>query len=402
MPRPSEVDFFFGFRVCFGFRTSSFGFAIVVLLLLSASPVAAQQPGVIELLEDDANNLSKQLNNDGAVDATQIRLELRDVYSGVASIRVTPFQRFSARIPNWGYPVREKPGDGQYRFIRFAWKRDGGDGIMIQLHSNNIWNQRYYAGQRSNQTATWGPMLQVDANAPREWTVVTRDLFKDWGDMNITGIALTTMENGVAGYFDHIYLGRSIEDLDRASAQAFGKTPLKEPLAPAQLAELWDELAKTDLKAAGSATRKLVAGHKASVPYLQKMLKAKPLEGDVNQIARWIAELNDEAFLVRESAHRALDKLGDAVIRHLQEARVKAASQEHRSRIDALLKSRGVVEGELTNSQLRMIRTARILEWAGTMESWKALDALAKDPPDANVLPDIRSAHERLTKVLKR
>jgi hypothetical protein len=245
-------------------------------------------------------------------------------------------------------------------------------------------------------------MMQVDGNVPREWVVVTRDLFKDWGNMNITGFALTPMENGVAGMFDHVYLGRSIEDLDNASAAAFGKTPLKEPLAPAQLDALWADLAKPDHKACGAALRKLVAGHKESVPFIQKMLKTKPLEGDVKQIARWIEELDDEAFLVRENAHRALDKLGDAVIRHLQEARTKATSAEHRSRIDVILKARGVVEGELTNSQLRMIRASRILEWAGTPESLAALEALAKAPPDANVLPDIRAARERLAKALKK
>src|SRR5262249_30636502 len=158
---------------------------------------------------------------DGGLDATQVRVELRDFYSGVSSLRVTPFQRFRARIAGWEYPIVEKPQAGQYRYLRFAWKRDGGAGIMIQLHSNGSWNQRYYAGTRSNQTATWGPMIEVTPKLPGEWTVVTRDLFKDFGAVTLHGIALTPMEGGVAGYFDHIYLGRSIEDLDRASDEAF-------------------------------------------------------------------------------------------------------------------------------------------------------------------------------------
>ena len=173
-------------------------------------------------------------------------------------------------------------------------------------------------------------------------------------------------------------------------------------MSPVQLTDLWNDLAKADLKTSGAATRKLLAGRKESMPYLQKMLKGKPLDGDVKQIAQWIAELDDEAFAVRENAYRALDKLGDASIRHLQEAKPKAGSAEHRSRIDALLKARGVVEGELTNAQLRMIRAVRILEWTRTPESLAVLDALTKEPPDANVLPDIRSARERLAKAIKR
>ena len=118
------------------------------------------------------------------------------------------------------------------------------------------------------------------------------------------------------------------------------------------------------MKTTSLAVRKLTAGRKESVPYLHKMLRMKPLEGDVKQIARLIQELDDENFTVRETAFRELDKLGDAIIRHLQQARGQASSPEHRSRIDAILKNRGVAEGELTNEQLRQIRAIRVLEWA--------------------------------------
>ena len=54
--------------------------------------------------------------------------------------------------------------------------------------------------------------------APGEWTVVTRDLFKDFGGAFLLhGMALTPMD-GTAGYYDHMYLGRTIEDLDKVTA----------------------------------------------------------------------------------------------------------------------------------------------------------------------------------------
>ena len=237
--------------------------------VVNAQP-AKDLPAVVELIEDDTDDFMKQLNNDGGLDGTQIRQELRDVYSGVSSLRVTPFQRFSANIPGWKYPIVEKPQAGEYRYLRFAWKRIDGDGIMVQLSSNGSWNQRYYAGTRSQQTLTWGAMTEVDPKAPREWTVVTRDLFKDWGPLTLQGFALTPMENGVAGLFDHVYLGRSIEDLDRASAGAFGKTPLKEPLTLLQLGELWDDLKKTDMKSTSQAVRKLAAGARRVSPICKR------------------------------------------------------------------------------------------------------------------------------------
>jgi len=383
---------------------------ISLAVFLVSIPTLFAQPAndrrVVELIEDDSEALINKLNNDGGLDQTKIRQEFRDVYSGVSAIHVTPFQRFSANIEGWKYPIVEKPQAAQYRYLRFAWKRLGQPndpiGIMIQLHSNNSWNHRYWSGFRSNQTATWGPMIQVDPKSPREWTVVTRDLFMDYGPMTITGLALTPMADGVAGLFDHFYLGQSIEDLDRASAEAFGKTPFKAPLALLELGELWEDLGKPDVKAAGSAVRKLTAGRKESVPYLTKMIRFKPAPLDEKKIAGWIDDLGHDEFQLREAAYRELAKLGDAAIRPLQQARAKASSLEQRSRIDELLKSRGIGEGDLTRDQLRLVRAVRVLEWAGTQEALTALDGLVKDGPDATIAPDIRQARDRLANVLKR
>src|SRR5208337_291530 len=127
-----------------------------------------------------------------------------------------------------------------------------------------------------------------------------------------------------------------------------------------------------------------------------------PPQQDIKKIARWIDELGDEDFGTREAAYRALDKLGDSAIAPLQAARPKAKSQEHRGRIEELLKNRGAVDGKLTNEQLRLIRAVRVLEWSATAESLQALVALTKAPPDDAILPDIRAARERLAKALKR
>ncbi len=384
-------------------RILSFCVVLVPIHGLMAQPaIVPKQPAAVELFEDDADALIKQLNNDGGgfagSDATR---ELRDVYSGVASIRVTPFQRFGSRIQGWNYPIVEKPQAGQYRYLRFAWKRVAAQGIMIQLHSNGSWNQRLLAGARSNQTLNWGPMLVLPDKNPIEWTVVTRDLFKDFGPITLQGLALTPMDGGGFGLFDHFCLGATIDDLDRASADAFGKTPLKAPLTLLELGELWEDLAKAETAPSGKAVRKLLAGRKESVPYLATMLRTKPPKQDVAKIARWIAELDDEEFGTREAAFRALDTLGDPAIPHLQAARPKAKSQEHRGRIEELLKKRGAVDGTLTNEQLRLIRAVRVLEWAATAETLQALETLTKAPPDDAVLPDIRAARARLAKVLK-
>jgi hypothetical protein len=384
----------------------SFPFCVSCVFLWPPVPLQAVQqtkpPAVVELFEDDADALIKQFGgDDGALAGSTAKRERRDVYSGVASIRVTPFQRFSPNLKGWNYPIVEKPLAGQYRYLRFAWKRVEGQGIMIQLHSNGIWNQRYLAGKRSNQTMTWGPVLAIADKTPSEWTVVTRDLFKDFGPMTLQGLALTPMDGGGFGLFDHFYLGSTIDDLDRASADAFGKTPLNAPLTLLQLGELWEDLAHGEVGPSGKAVRKLLAGRKESVPYLATMLRTKRPAQDLAKIARWIDELDDEDFATREAAFRALDKLGDSTIALLQAARPKAKSQEHRGRIEELLRNRGALDGGLTSEQLRVVRAVRVLEWAATAESLQALEALMKTPPDDVVVADIRAARDRLAKILK-
>ena len=53
----------------------------------------------------------------------------------------------------------------------------------------------------------------VDDKLPDEWTVVTRDLFADFGEFTLNGLAFSPID-GAHAYFDHIYLGHTVDDLD--------------------------------------------------------------------------------------------------------------------------------------------------------------------------------------------
>ena len=61
-------------------------------------------------------------------------------------------------------------------------------------------------------------LKDVAPEAPTEWTVVTRDLYKDFGALHVNGISLRILGQGEA-LFDHVYLGRTIEDLDKLSVK---------------------------------------------------------------------------------------------------------------------------------------------------------------------------------------
>jgi putative membrane-bound dehydrogenase-like protein len=120
-------------------------------------------------------------------------------FTGKASLRVSPPQRFSPRIPGWAYPIVEKPGPGEYRYLRSAWKAPAASGIMLELADNGAWPDagaargRYYSGQNS----TGWKAVRVSDQVPREWVVVTRDLWKECGPMKLTGIAPTAMGGDV-------------------------------------------------------------------------------------------------------------------------------------------------------------------------------------------------------------
>jgi hypothetical protein len=194
--------------------------------LVTASLAGAQEnPGekkanaaVIELLEDETAFLIDHLDNHRAPDASVADRSERGAFAGESCLIVTAFQRFNSRLPGWSFIITKVPEPGQYRYLRFAWKRTEAPGIMLQIHAKpNAWH-RYYAGTLSEQTMSWGAMTRVENSAPRKWELVTRDLFADFGPMTITGIGFSALDGPGVAYYDHIYLGRTIEDLDRVTA----------------------------------------------------------------------------------------------------------------------------------------------------------------------------------------
>lgn len=164
-------------------------------------------PGpVLTLFEDDPAFALALHEGDGTVEVTP-----EDVHTGSRALRVTPPQRFSARIAGWDYPIMENPGPGQYRYLRFAWKAPETTGVMLELAAAGQWPQaddevrRYHAGRNSTGWAA----RSVSDHSPSEWTVVMVDLWQDCGEFTLTGIAPTAM--GGPALFDSIQLLRDQE-----------------------------------------------------------------------------------------------------------------------------------------------------------------------------------------------
>jgi hypothetical protein len=168
-----------------------------------------EQPHV--LFEDQPEFVATLTHGGGTV-----ALDGAQKYAGVVSIRVTPDQKYNPAIPGWELKIRENPGPGEFRYLRFAWKKQGGTAICLQLNHEGQWGPtapgaasfRYHAGPAG---PCYGASLTIDAALPEDWEVVTRDLFADFGEFTLTGIALSPID-GEFGLFDHLYLGTSVDD----------------------------------------------------------------------------------------------------------------------------------------------------------------------------------------------
>ena len=310
------------------------------------------KPGPTQcLFEDDAQALLVQLTNlgDGAGQGEE---EKTIVFSGKHSLKITQYQRFNRKLPGWNFPIREKPKDGEYRYLRFAWKSTGAC-LMLQLHDSLDWNIRYTAGANPYG---WQTKFLAD-KAPQAWRLVTVDLYKDFGDRDLTGIAFTIGDG--PGFFDHVYLGRTIEDLDRIDAT--GQAGKKIALNAGEIKQSWEDLLAEDAAVAYRAFWRLVAGREQSVPFLKEKLATRVDKGPgAKEIAAWIRQLDADSSLLRDKASAHLKKQIDQAAPMLELELTKSPSAEVAWRIEKLLASRNHIDPE----RERRATARRILRFA--------------------------------------
>jgi hypothetical protein len=362
---------------------------IHALMVCSIFPAGVGQappprPPVVELLEDEAGLLLKELTNPTG-DPGEGHVENTVVFSGTSAVKIVPMQRFHSRIPGWKHRIVKEPKAGEYRYLRFAWKADGNQGIMLQFHDERDWFVRYTSGI---DQFNWGTKF-VAAEPPGEWQLVTRDLFQDFGERTITGMALTAF-GGRAAYFDHIYLGASVEALDRIDATGLAK---KQPIAltPEDQERLWRDLVHPSASKAYLAFWTMVHAPKQSAPFVLRKLTAKKPAGDAVQVGQWIRELDSDQFAAREAASKNLAQHLEAATDLLEKALAGDPSVEARVRIERLLAAH-----QKTRPDPRQVEQAiRILEYAATPEAARGLEELARGPEGVRLTELARAALAR-------
>ena len=329
---------------------------LAVCCLFLAQTGAAAEPlpaGVVCLLEDNAAELLPLLSNPGG-DLGEGEVEHKVVFSGRSAVKITSYQKYFNLLPGWAHRIAEKPAAGEYRYLRFAWKSAGLTGIMLQLHDARDWHIRYVAGANKFGWAA----NQVAESPPPEWTLVTLDLFKDFGEREIHGIALTAFD-GAAGYFDHIYLGRTIDDLDAIDATGRADAgPIQ--LTPAEVDKHLEQLRSADGSIAYRAFWTLAAGDGSVRALLAGRTSAEPAaKAEPAAIEQWLRDLNADEFDVREKATMQLAAHLAAYRERLEEELRRTTSAESRARLAGIL---AAARKPLTDYQRTEQQIQRILQ----------------------------------------
>jgi hypothetical protein len=208
----------------------------------------------------------------------------------------------------------------------------------------------------------------------------------------LTGIHFAVLsDNGEQLAATEIEKGGSklvVWDVKQLARLAHKRTELTDP----QRKELWPALTSTDDRRAHDAMRALVLEPEKSVRLLRNELRPVALV-KAGEIVRWIADLDDEDFQVREAASQALAKCGATAKAALEKELARTASAEVKRRIEALLED---INQPVSPEELRILRAIDVLEQIGSREAQQLLRTLADGAPEAS---RTRAAHQSLERL---
>ena len=170
-----------------------------------------------------------------------------------------------AHLTGLDIKVRKNPSAGQYRYLSFAWIKWGGEQIAIKFDvaprnggKGKTYDYTYYAGTATpdNEFAvTKG--LQVDKTKPGNWTVMSRDVWNDFGDCDITGITFICPERRDAG-FDELMFAQTEAGLANAPKVLPSEVATPQSVAEeedAYLLEEWAEAEENEAEAADDGVK---------------------------------------------------------------------------------------------------------------------------------------------------
>lgn len=164
--------------------------------------------------------------------------------------------------------------------------------------------------------------------------------------------------------------------------------PRPTPLPANELESLWADLEGRDAAKAHRASWTLMETPDQAIARLKERLRPVAV-ADPKRLAPLIADLDSEAFAVRDKAARELERMGESAAPALQKARAESPSPEVRRRVQQLLE-------RLTAGSPGQARALELLEHLGTPDARRLLEALAEGAPEARLTQEARAALARL------
>ena len=166
--------------------------------------------------------------------------------------------------------------------------------------------------------------------------------------------------------------------------------PAKDKLESANLSRLWDDLAGETVPAAKAVAR-LAAQPEKALALLKEKLRPAEVP-DRKKILKLIDDLDDDTFVVRETAMRDLEKTLPPSVGLLREALATTQSLEIKNRLQRLLEP---FEEETSLERLRQRRVLQAIERMNTAEARKLLETLAKGPKGVELTDEAATALRR-------
>jgi WD40 repeat protein len=166
-------------------------------------------------------------------------------------------------------------------------------------------------------------------------------------------------------------------------------------LKPDDALALWQALGDVSAARANRALAGLAAAPAQALPLIKERYRGKRAKPTAAELARLIADLDADAFKVRERATRELAEIGPDAVEALRKALDADPSPEVKERIERLLKQADKMK-DAAPEQLRASRAIEVLERVGTPAARDLLRELARRPLPPELEEDIDDTLHRL------
>jgi hypothetical protein len=175
------------------------------------------------------------------------------------------------------------------------------------------------------------------------------------------------------------------------TGRAAAGRPEDRRLSPRELEDLRADLAATDASRAHRALWTLTAAPGQAVALFRSRLRPV-VAADPARVGQLLADLDSDAFAVRDRATRELQEMGEAALPALRKALTGRPPLDRRRRAERLLE-------RLTGwspEQLYALRAVEVLEQIGSPEARQLLEALAAGLPEARLTREAKASLQRL------